>query len=130
MITYSPFMRELQAVVRAHTPKPIAHVGDIVMTTWGGEWKKPNRVRITSIYAHPYPKNCGESDREGYTFCAGVDLWFSAKRVDAAGEFIPKSAHIAMREFTTLDGKVWKNSVHVGTDISIGFTLEEEPQCD
>ena len=130
--TYSPIYLDIQAAVRKHAPKPIVHVGDEVMTTWGGAWKRPHRVRITEIHAGVYAKNCDESKREGVTFAGAVELSYIGRRVD----YGPKERQMyagfgcVLTEFYALDGREWARHEGSYDDGSThAVTIEEEP-CD
>jgi len=97
--------------------------GDIVLTNWGGAWKKARKVQIYAVGSALAHDDFDPQQRE---FRATLEMTYYALRLKANGEPRDKpGCGIVLRDFITQDGVEWKESRNVINNAVVHWKLPE-----
>lgn len=104
----------------------IVEIGEVVETMWGN-WKKPHKVKIYDI-AGTLAILAGGVD-------VGVDIEYSAVKLDKDGNIDKNHVRLGLTNFTTLSGVKWEDKhsrfYHPGLSFSIqNLELEAEIEAN
>lgn len=81
--------------------------GDTVITTWGGQWKKPHKVVVVRVGAALASSYIRHRDPP---FVAQFEMEYIGLRLDKNGAPPQNQAGLVLREFETETGQTWKQT--------------------